>query len=194
MTKVIAAYLKKTYEYSDYQIAQIKYGLLSMFYEVSKFLLMGIYFYFTGQMKLYLFSVIILCMLRTATGGLHFQHYMSCFAMTFAVFLCGVQLLPMIPVVKNLHMLFLLLCILINYKYAPIVSSYRPIPDGIMIRRAKIQSFAIISVYALFLFILPDNPYLTVGSWIIILQSLQLFAAGLRERRSKRYEQIKATR
>jgi accessory gene regulator protein AgrB len=106
--------------------------------------------------------------------------------MSFLFFVAGVQLLPLIPTTKYVHIALLILCIWINYLYAPIVSSYRPIPDGIKVKKAKRQAFLFITVYAFLLFIIPENPYLTVGSWIIILQSLQLFVANLLQRRKKR--------
>lgn len=183
MVANIQAYLKAEYGYSDFQIAQIRYALLSILSETSKLVIMGIFFYYTGNLSLYLWATIVLCTLRTATGGLHYDHYWSCLLVTF-LFLCtGILLLPLVPLIMYGHIILLCLCIGINYRYAPIVSSYRPIPDGISIQKSKMQSFIIIMIYALFMFIIPENPYLTVGSWIIILQSLQLFVANILQRR-----------
>lgn len=183
MVANIQAYLKAEYGYSDFQIAQIRYALLSILSETSKLVIMGIFFYYTGNLSHYLWATIVLCTLRTATGGLHYNHYWSCLLMTFLFFFTGILLLPMLPLIMYGHIILLCLCIGINYRYAPIVSSYRPIPDGVSIQKSKMQSFIFITIYALFMFIIPENPYLTVGSWIIILQSLQLFVANLLQRR-----------
>ena len=63
--------------------------------------------------------------------------------------------------------------------FAPIVSSYRPIPNGIQIRKAKRQAFHIITIYALIMYIVPPNQYIITGFWIIMLQSFQLLAAKI---------------
>lgn len=179
----IQSHLKTNYGYTDFQISQIRYALLSILSEISKLFIMGLFFYFTGNLVSYLLAAVVLCTLRTATGGLHYKHYWSCLIMSFLFFFTGVMILPAFPLPDYIHLALLCLCILLNYKYAPIVSSYRPIPDGVLIKKAKTQSFLIISLYAILIFIIPQNPYLPVGSWIIILQSLQLLAANLLERR-----------
>lgn len=187
MVANIQAYLKTEFGYSDFQIAQIKYALLCILSESSKLIILGIFFYNMDKFSLYLWATIVLCTLRTATGGLHYNHYWSCLLMTFLFFFAGILILPMLPLMMYGHILLLGVCIGINYRYAPIVSSYRPIPDGVSVKRSKMQSFVFITIYALLMFIIPENPFLTVGSWIIILQSLQLFVANLLQRR-KNYE------
>lgn len=37
-------------------------------------------------------------------------------------------------------------------------------------------------MYALILYIIPENPYLTAGVWMIILHSLQLFVAKIQKK------------
>lgn len=184
MGAVIRTYLKNSYGYTDFQIAQIRYTLLSILSELSKLIMMGCFFYFTKHLPEFVLAAVVLCVLRTATGGLHFQHYWSCLLMSLAVFFTGIQVLPLLPVTKHLHILMLGICIWLNYRYAPIASSYRPVPNGVLVRKAKVQSFLLITVYAVLLFIIPDNPYLPVGSWIIILQSLQLYVANIQKRRN----------
>ena len=129
-------------------------------------------------------AAILLCILRCCTGGLHMEHYLTCLLMSFLVFFSAINLLPYIPVSKPLQLCFLLFCILCNHKYAPIVSRFRPTPDGTRIKRSKIESIFIITLFSLVLFILPSNQYTTIGFWIIMLQSVQLAAAYYRKRRS----------
>lgn len=183
MVANIQAYLKAEFGYSDFQIAQIRYALLCILSEASKLLILGVFFYCMNKFSLFLWAAIVLCTLRTVTGGLHYKHYWSCLLMTFLFFFFGILVLPLIPLRMYGHILLLCVCIGINYQYAPIVSSYRPVPDGVSIQKSKMQSFVFITIYTFLLFIIPENPYFMVGSWIIILQSLQLFAANIRQRR-----------
>lgn len=176
-------YIHNTLGYSEYEIAQIKYFVNGLLSEISKILLIGSFFLLTGKLNLFLSAAIILCLLRIYTGGLHFNHYASCLAMSFSIFYIGICVLANIPVIKPIQLILLCICILINYTYAPVVSKVRPIPDGVKIHRSKRNSFWIITLYVLIVFIIPDNPYTNIGFWMIILQSIQLIAAKLFERR-----------
>lgn len=188
MSANIQTYLKSTYGYTDFQIAQIRYALLSILSEMSKLIIIGIFFYCTGNVTAYLLAAAVLCTLRTATGGLHYKHYWSCLIMSFLFFYAGICVLPVLTIPNYVQLLLLCLCILLNYKYAPVVSSFRPVPDGILIRKAKLQSFLIISIYACLVFLIPNNRHMPVGTWIILLQSLQLTAANLLQKRRKNHE------
>lgn len=176
-------YLKETYHFSDFQIAQIRYTVTSLLSEFSKIIIMGVFFYYIDHLGEYLLAALVLCMLRTCTGGLHFKHYLSCFLVSFLIMFMGVYLLPQIYLNRILQLILLLVCILCNYYCSPIVSSYRPIPDGVAVRKSKLQSFTIIFIFTIVMYIIPMNPYLYAGFWIIILQSLQLIVAKILKRR-----------
>lgn len=173
-------YLQNSFGYTDFQIGQIQYTIVSILSEISKLILMGFFFALTGYFSQYIVAITVLLILRTCTGGLHFKHYFSCLAVSFVILFLGVCVLPhhfVFP--QPLYFIFLLVCVGINYLFAPIVSSYRPIPNGIRIRKSKRQSFCIITIYALIMFIVPTNLYIVTGFWIIMLQSFQLLVAKL---------------
>ena len=142
-------YLKNNYGYSDFQIGQIRYTIISILSDVSKLIIMGIFFILTDYFFQYLAAIATLLVLRTCTGGLHFKHYFSCLALSFFLLYIGICQLPKILLPRPLYFVLLLLCILINYLFAPIVSSYRPIPNGIQIQKAKRQAFHIITILSL---------------------------------------------
>ena len=76
-------YLKNNYGYSDFQIGQIRYTIISILSDVSKLIIMGIFFILTDYFFQYLAAIATLLVLRTCTGGLHFKHYFSCLALSF---------------------------------------------------------------------------------------------------------------
>lgn len=172
-------YLQDSFGYTDFQIGQIRYTVASILSEISKLILMGFFFALTGYFTQYIIAITVLLVLRTCTGGLHFKHYFSCLAVSFIILFLGVCVLPHFIFPRPLYFAFLLVCVAINYLFAPIVSSYRPIPNGIRIRKSKRQSFGIITIYALIMFIVPTNLYIVTGFWIIMLQSFQLLVAKL---------------
>ena len=178
-------FLKEQYEFSDYQIAQIRYTLSSILSEISKLIIMAAFVITIDKFSLYVAGAFVLCLLRSYTGGLHFHHYISCFFVSFLIMICGVCLLPLLPITKPIQILTLGICIVCNYHYAPVVSKYRPIPNGIVIKKSKKQSFLVVGIFAFILFVTPDNPYTLTGFWMIVLQSLQLVLAKYIKRRKR---------
>lgn len=180
----IHSYLHNTLGYNDFEIAKMKYLVVTILSEISKIVLIGLFFLYSQNLTVFLTAAFILCILRINTGGLHFKHYFSCLLASFLIFFIGVSILNSIQFTKFIQLAALLLCIIINYYCAPVVSSFRPIPDGIKIRRAKKQSLAIITLFSMILYVFPQNQYINIGFWMIILQSIQLFAAKILKRRN----------
>lgn len=179
----IHSYLHNTLGYTNYEIAKIKFIVFTILSEISKLMLIGLFFFYSKKLTVFIMAAFVLCLLRISTGGLHFKHYLSCFLASFSIFFIGVSVLNGIQFTKFVQHITLLLCIIINYYCAPVVSSFRPIPDGIKIQRAKKQSIAIITAFSIILYIFPQNQYVNVGFWMIILQTIQLFAAKILKRR-----------
>lgn len=176
-------YLHNTLGYTNYEIAKIKYVVVTILSELSKILLIGLFFLYLQNLTVFIVAAFVLCLLRISTGGLHFKHYPSCLLASFLIFFVGICILNNIQLAKLAQLITLLLCIIINFFCAPVVSSFRPIPDGIKVRRAKRQSITIITVFAIILYIFPQNQYVNIGFWMIILQAIQLFAAKILKRR-----------
>ncbi len=179
----IHSYLHNTLGYTNYEIAKIKFIVFTILSEISKLMLIGLFFFYSKKLTVFIMAAFVLCLLRISTGGLHFKHYLSCFLASFSIFFIGVSELNGIQFTKFVQLITLLLCIIINYYCAPVVSSFRPIPDGIKIQRAKKQSITIITAFSIILYIFPQNQYVNVGFWMIILQTIQLFAAKILKRR-----------
>ena len=178
--------LSEEFHFTDYQIKVIRYRLLSFLSESSKTLLMGFLFYQLGHLSEFLFAVQVLLFLRTCTGGIHLKHYVTCLFATTAGFYFAVCALPLIPVTKPVQLIMLFLCFAGNAYAAPVVSCYRPEPDGISIHKSKVQATVVICIYAALLYVIPEHPLITVGFWIIILQSTQLVAAKLIKQMQRR--------
>lgn len=182
----IANYLKKEFQYTDYQIGQLRYLYEVIVSELSKLIIMGIFFAILNQFSYYCFAVVVLLLLRTSTGGLHFNKYSSCFLFTLGFFFTAVVVLPhYLQTSRIIQLILLLACILINYYIGPIVSSRRKAPTQKLITKSRIDSFLVVFLYMMIVYIIPSNHYITVGFWVIILQTLQLIAACAKKRRKE---------
>ena len=69
-------FLKEQYQFSDYQIAVLKYMAKTLASEISKLLIMG--FIFRDKLGIYVVTVAVMIFLRTATGGLFFGILLLC--------------------------------------------------------------------------------------------------------------------
>lgn len=170
-------FLKKQYQFTDYQIAQLQYVWKTLASEISKLLIMGIIF--SDRLGIYAVAVTIMVLLRTATGGMHCKKYISCFLVSFSYMFLSVRVLPAIPVNKVFQLILLFGCMLCNYYVGPVTSTvHAPLGEG-LVKRVKLQAFLIIFFFITLTYIIPENPYITAGFWVIILHTLQLVAARI---------------
>lgn len=164
-------YIQKKYKFTDYQTAQLKYTFTIIFSELSKFTILLLIFH--KQAAVFLYSFILLSILRLSVGGLHAKTYWGCLLGSFTFFYTALCLLPQIMIPKTAMFLLLVGCILIICKTGPIASPLREQPDAVMKKRLVQQSF-FMNFMHLILFVLFDNKLFTTGSWIVILQTIQL--------------------
>lgn len=179
MTK-IKNYLKTTYNLSNYQIAQLVFLCKTLTSEVSKIIIMGVIFH--NNFTLYLFALFIMIFLRSSMGGLHFDTYLGCLATSILYLWLALYILPKITIEKYLQLFALLLCILLCNYIGPIISRHRPAVCKKQFIKCKRFITTFTFFYALFLYIIPDNSYLYVGFWVIILHSLQLIIAKIQKK------------
>lgn len=176
----IKEYMKAKYGLSNYQVAQLAFVFKTTSSELSKMVIMGIIFH--NHLKLYAFLLFMMCSLRIFSGGLHFYTYNSC--LLVSTIYIGVIVFILSEISLPLYVLIFLLtiCIFSCYKIGPVLSKYRThFPEKQLLFCRNITCLSIL-IYALILYIIPENPYLTAGSWMIILHSLQLYVAKIRKK------------
>lgn len=166
--------IQQKFDFSDYQIAQLKYLWITTLSELSKFILLGIIF--RNDFKIYLYSICLLCILRFSTGGFHCDTYLGCFFTTLTFLIISLKVLPLIVLPTYIILLFLIFCAIINLVIGPISSDKRLPQTQKTKKRLAYQSFFII-LFHLFLNTIIMSPTIIVGSWIIILHTLQLILA-----------------
>lgn len=172
--------LKERYQLTEYQIAQLKFLFYTIFSEISKFVIMLILFH--RQFLLYLFTIILLCLIRASAGGFHCNTYVGCLALSISYVFLSMDILPMIEIAKIHQILLLAISICINFILAPL-SSLKHIPLGASaIRRYKRLSTALLCLYFFLMLITPENPYTTSGFWVIILHTVQLLVAAIQKK------------
>lgn len=175
--KYIETRIRATGKYSNYQVKQIMYLIKSISSEISKIIIMGILF--KNALTTYIVALIILSFLRCFSGGLHFNTYIKCLLVTVSYFVLAIYILPHIPIPYEVKFVLLNACMILLSKFTPVTSKYRPqlSQPKILVCQSITTTFTF--VYIILLYIMPDNPIITVGFWIIILHITQLFTAKL---------------
>lgn len=171
--------LQETYNLSNFQIAQLQYLGKTLLSEISKIIIMGILFH--RHLYLYSFAVVVMCLLRTSTGGLHCHTYLSCLAMSVGYIFTAIYLCPYIEINKFVMLLLLPICILFNYIIGPVTSDCHLELKESLRTKGKVKALVIISIYFIVTVIVPENAFITVGFWIIILHTIQLILAKIRK-------------
>lgn len=160
------------------EMVVFRYLVLSFLSETSKLFMLALLFY--RKMGIFLFSVLVLYLLRSTTGGMHCKRYWSCFLVSFSyLFLC-IDVLPIIALPKSAMLGILLICCVVTYYIGPVVSQNRPQPTSQQCHKRKIQVFIVIFFYMILMYILPESSYVISGFWIVVLHAVQLSFAELK--------------
>lgn len=167
--------LKNVYGYSDYEISLIRYALTALFYDFSKLIVFGIFYYYTDRFIPYLFALLPLVLLRTQNGGIHFKKYWTCFLFTFGYLELCIDILPwLIPVSQFAMHVILLLCAVVNWLVGPNSLTRQLNMTPSFIKRAKYITLLDIMGLELLLVLYPINEYWAVCFWTVVLHTVQL--------------------
>lgn len=168
---------------NEYKVALRKYWLQCLLTEGSKILIFFIIFNYLHLTQQFLIALLVLMLVRSNGGGLHCNHYLSCFLLSLAVLISCIYCGTYFNLSKNIAIPILLFCSVIGYFLVPIVSRNRPEPDKKLIRQSKLCTVAIIVVYCFLICMNPYNQYINIGTWTIIIHILQLILAKIIKRR-----------
>lgn len=172
--------LKSTYQFTDYQIAQLSFLAKTLLSEISKLFIIGLFF--RNELPFFFISVLILLMLRTSTGGLHCHTYLSCLAASLLYIIFTLKILPLIPISRIPALILLVACAIIDYKIGPVTSDvHLPLTEKTK-QRGRICTVITILIFFILMCIIPENLYTITGFWIIVSHTLQLTAAKIRKK------------
>lgn len=174
-------YLKKELNFSNYQVAQLKYFFLTLLSEGSKLIIMA--FFFQKELSAYFYCIAILSALRLSTGGLHCNTYVGCFLTTFFFISTSLWITSRISLSTLPAIAILILCAVFNQIIGPISSS-KHLPLSISSqKRVTWQAVTIILLHIFLLYSFNDFYLFHIGTWVIILHTLQLIIANSMKRR-----------
>ena len=159
------------------------YLLKCILLEGSKALLLFVIFFKFDLVREYLVALFFLMLLRNNGGGIHFKHYLSCFAVSFFVLFASIYGAILISLPKLFALGILTICGCMGYKLVPIVSENRPEPSQKLIKRTKRNTCLILLLLFILICICPHSLYLDIGVWTVMIHICQLLLAKFLQRR-----------
>lgn len=179
-------YIQTKFDFSNYQMKQLKYFFKSSFAELSKIIILA--FIFRKELLLFSFTALLLCLLRIYSGGIHCKTYAGCFFTSLLFFEIVLQGLMNITLSTTLQLFLLLICIIAGYLVSPVTSRCHMELTPEVQQRCRLRYITVIFFYLLSIYIVPANQYLQAGFWVIILHTLQLMLAKIQKKGALAHE------
>lgn len=177
--------IAQLHDFTDYELKLIRFYITGILYDIGKMLMIGIFFLYIGKFTEFLFTLVPLLFLRKMTGGYHLKTYWTCFLASFLYFILAAIVLPVIPLRLTWMQLTLLVCAWVMYYIGPISSNREINLDDEQLHKVHIQSFQIVLVISVLLFLFPDTKYLIASFWTVVLHSIQLIITKVKKRGEK---------
>lgn len=178
--------IARLHDFTDYELKLIRFYITGILYDISKTIMIAIFFGCIGKFMEFLFALAPLLLLRKKTGGYHLKTYWTCFLASFLYFILAAIVLPAaIPIKMTWMQLTLLVCAWVMYYIGPISSNREIHLDDEQLRKVHIQSFQIVLIMSILLFLFPDTKYLIVSFWTVVLHSIQLIITKVKKRGEK---------
>lgn len=172
---------------------KIKYGLEVVKTELSKTIVLLIFFTLLDKTSLFVFTLIILAPLRCFSGGLHLQNKYSCFALSFSIFIVALVILPMWSIMIEIYYCILIFGVVIIYILSPIFSNKRPIETKeryLYLRKRSIQALLLSTSLVIIMPLVGQMELFISGTWIMAIQALQLIIAKFINKRGGKTNEI----
>lgn len=173
--------LKTSHEFDDKR-DHIRYAIETLLSELSKFIILCVFFILLDKGSSFFFAFCYFSFLRTFSGGLHFDTYVGCLIGTLTLYSAMVWF-P-ITGIFNTAVIFLFLFIT-TLIFVPLPDIKRPIKDKK--KRYRLKSLTVIFAFTIYYIILHFTPhYLNQYYAATIVFCIQLFIGGFRYEKAKR--------
>ena len=174
VTNKIGSYFSADLNLSEIDEVKLKYSLEIILTDLSKFIILLLFFSLIGKPTFFILTFPFLSLLRLFTGGLHFKTYFGCLSFSFAFFLiiffCSIYIhLDDIDIV-----LILLFSLITIYTVAPIPSKSRPKYNSKKLLKFKSLAILIVLLSVLIFYLTHKSPFLVSQIWVMLFGSIQL--------------------
>lgn len=178
--------IQSTYEFTDYEMKRLDYTLSVFKCEGSKLFILAAAFAVWGHFPEYIIVILTLLPVRRYSGGIHFNHYGSCFLFTALFFVLPV-LLDGVVLSYPVQLAVLLFNVTATYLVGPVTSRKRPPLEYKKYRKFRYMSTTFVFAWFILFAFVRVFPYGNLCFWVLTLQTIQLICARI-ARKGEIYE------
>lgn len=183
------------YNLSDRQRKLLQFSFIGLIYDITKLVLLFIFFACIHQIIAFVFNVFLLMILRTNQGGLHLKHYTTCFVFSFLYLFLSICVLPLLvpEIPQPLGLCIIFLCLLINYIAGPQKNKkiYTELKNPENVLKSKMKVSIICTVYMIAFFLFPNAVLMQQGMWMIVLHTMQIVIVIMKNIRKEKERWLK---
>ena len=187
-TWLIRRYLSVRNELSVFEKEKVEYALSILLNEIEKVIGVLSVFIFTGKVKMFLLSFVVLMSLRIFIGGLHFNKRYQCFLFTLLFFLVTVLLSEVFIIDKAMGCLVFCFSLINIVLCAPLPSRHRVLVSEGGKKRLRNMTILILSMWMI-CYIFLNGISANIILWTIIVQQLEILYYKFIYGRKLKYEQ-----
>ena len=161
-------------DFTAVQLEEIKYSILAISGDISKFIILIVFFGVLNYQVEFLYAFLTTTLLRIFSGGKHFNTYLQCLLFSFTYFTFLIFFSRFIAFKYDRYLFGLsIISLFILLLIAPqiLIKSNRKYKMNICI--TKFILFILMTVY-MYLFIIKKEPMYNIGLLAIIFQTIQL--------------------
>lgn len=170
--------MTRDYEFSELEKAKIEYTSKVLIGEITKILILLIFFSLLGKAIDLLYVLSSLILLRPFTGGFHNSTYIKCLIFTL-LFTVTVLYISNILILSPIAIIIIAISeLVIIFLKVPVYGHNRPTLSSNQCIKFKVISSVVVILHLLLFFLTKTNPYLQVAVWVHIIQLILLSLKG----------------
>ena len=139
-------------------MAQLRFFTVTLLSELSKFLIIGLFFIY--DIRLYLWTIVVFQIVRSTTGGIHCRTYAGCLLLSLAFMVIIIKVLPLFTPVLFARILMLVICAAVSFIIGPVTSAKHLKLSNNTRFRLRLKVIAVIAVYIFVMCMKPDSRYI----------------------------------
>ena len=170
--------IQATYHFTDFEMEKMHFTISVFKCEGSKLIILAIVFAVLGLFREYAVLMLTLIPIRMFSGGIHFDHYSSCFVFT-TLFSVLPMLLTGITPPHSVQVAVMAVSIGITYLIGPVTSKKRPPIKYGRYRAFRLISTGVVFVWFFIFAFVRTFPFQNLCFWVIALQTVQLICAKI---------------
>lgn len=158
--------------YDETKLKEIRYGLASLYLQLTKMIVIFLLSYLLGNFKTLLMLMGFYSILRLTAYGVHAKKSLHCWIASLLIFILIPKLCETLIINNNIKFIISIICTLLIGVYAPADTEKRPLINKNKRTIFKIISIIISIIYTVIIFTIKNNTLTNCILFALILETI----------------------